>query len=169
VAIASLSCCLQLGCHPHGSLLCLFSPASRSFVAKLKIHRLPVFLLACGSLRAAGCHDFCNNAKISQHTGNRLYLPMLKSKKSRQPLCSSVPFRAFVENQITKALHSTSHIASLSSATWRNSQSGTLAPLAGRLAKLVCRAATRSVALRSLHPPASRFWFSCVPSLNSII
>ncbi len=126
------------------------------------IHRLPVFLLACGSLRAACCHDFCNNAKVSQYTSNRLYLPMLKSKKSRQPLCSSVPFRAFVEIQNTKALHSTSHIPRPSSAKW-NSRPGTLAPLAGRLAKLVCRTATRSVALRSLHPPASRFWFSCVP------
>jgi len=53
----SLSCCLHLGCHPHGSLLCLlmpllYTPLSLRSIQPQRIHRLPVFLLACGSLRA---------------------------------------------------------------------------------------------------------------------
>ena len=47
----SLSCCpasLHFVASSH------FIPFSRSAV-----HRLPIILLACGSLRAAGCHVFC--------------------------------------------------------------------------------------------------------------
>ena len=57
--------------------------------------------------------------------------PDAQSKKSRQPLCSSVSFRAFVEDKITKALHFTSHIASPRSSYLTAFRSGPLAPLAG--------------------------------------
>lgn len=93
----SLSCCLQLGCHPHGSLLCLLlpllcSPLSLRSAQPQRIHRLPVFLLACGSLRAAGCHAFCTNAWYPTTQAIAYTFPTLKAKNHASPCV--VPFHS---------------------------------------------------------------------------
>ncbi|MEQ9217926.1 MAG: hypothetical protein RLO17_07790 [Cyclobacteriaceae bacterium] len=97
--------------------------------------------------------------------------PNAQSKKSRQPLCSSVSFRAFVEDQITKALHSTSHIASPRSSYLTAFRSSPLAPLAGGSQASVrssLRLAWPFVHYAALHSLRPAVCFSCVPALNSI-
>lgn len=58
----------------------LLSTALRSAQPQ-RIHRLPVFVLACGSLRAAGCHAFCNNPLVSFAQSIAYTRPMLNRQK----------------------------------------------------------------------------------------
>lgn len=134
----------------------VFFAASLRFVALARLCRnclIESGLLQLGSAhctsfsrkKSTGCPCFCSPAGRCGLQAVMLFAPTLgipphrqslipsqrsKGKKSRQPLCSSVPFRAFVEDQITKALHSTSHIASPRSSYLTAFRSGPLAPLA---------------------------------------
>lgn len=142
--------------------LSAFAASLHSAIASFRFSRntstgCQCFCSPAGRCGLRDCHAFCINAWYPNAKAIAYTWPTHKGKKSRQPLCSSAPFRAFVESKNTKALHSTPHIAIPRCSFLTAFRSGTLAPLAGRLAKLVCRAATRSVTLRSLHPPVSRF------------
>ncbi|SMD37658.1 hypothetical protein SAMN04488029_3395 [Reichenbachiella faecimaris] len=118
----SLSCCLHLGCHPHGSLLCLLLPPLYSSLRFVPFSRNASTGCQCLCSPAGRCGLqavmlFASTLWYPWHNPSLIPGQCAKGKKSRQPLCSSVPLRAFVKiEKITKALHSTSHIASPSSA-----------------------------------------------------
>jgi len=145
----------------------LLSAALRS-IQPQRIHRLHVFLLACGSLRAAGCHAFCTNTRYPATQGKRLYLTNSQKAKNHASPCV-VPLHSGLlwKDENTKALHFTPHIASPRSSYLTAFRSSTLAPLAGRLASLrsflsPAGLAVRTITLRStasVQPFSSRLFF----------